>query len=141
MLQHRPSTFRGLTPIEVLLLLTLVAVLAGIAVPIYEYYAIRQSYAEIVDVSGKFKLGVVECFQSQGLLKVCNGGSNYIPANITQPTGGVAAVTTSAGVITITPVAQNGIMATDTYVLIPTAIGKTLTWTVTGGGVANNLTQ
>jgi hypothetical protein len=45
-------------------------------------------------------------------------------------------------VITVTPVAANGILATDTYILTPTvAANGTVTWASSGGGVTNGYAQ
>ena len=68
----------------------------------------------------------------------CNGGTNGIQPNQTSPIGKIASVVTENGVITITPVAQNGLLTSDTYVMTPAASadGSALTWGISGGGVA-----
>jgi type IV pilus assembly protein PilA len=68
----------------------------------------------------------------------CNAGSNRIPAAITSAVGAVTSLAVANGVITVTPVAANGIVATDTYILTPTIAGNgSVTWASSGGGVTN----
>jgi type IV pilus assembly protein PilA len=131
------SQTAGFTLIELMITVTIVAILAAVALPSYVSYTRRAHFSEVVDATSPYKEGVVECYQNAGSLATCNGGSNKIPANVTSAQGAVQSITVSAGVITVVPVAENGILASDTYILSPTVTNNTLIWTASGGGVSN----
>jgi type IV pilus assembly protein PilA len=128
---------QGFTLIELMITIGIIGILAAIAIPSYTNYTRRASYSEVVQATAAFKLGVTECFQNLGALTSCNAGANHVPAAIAAATGAVASAGVTSGVVTITPVAQNGILATDTYVLTPTATNGVLVWASSGGGVTN----
>jgi prepilin-type N-terminal cleavage/methylation domain-containing protein len=134
-------TAKGFTLIELMITVAIVAILAAIALPTYLSYTRRANFSEIVDATSPYKVGVSECYQKTGSLTGCNGGAYGVPNNITTATGKVASVTASAGVITVVPVAENGLLSSDTYILTPTANGNNITWIASGGGVSNGYAQ
>jgi type IV pilus assembly protein PilA len=113
--------------------------LAAIAIPSYQNYTRRAYYSEVVQATAPYRVAVGECVQDTGSLTACNAGSNNIPAAIAAPVGAVTSLDVAAGVITVVPVEDHGIVAADTYVLTPTVgTGGTVTWVSSGGGVTNN---
>jgi len=131
----------GFTLVELMITVGVVGVLAAVAIPSYQNYTRRAYYGEVVQATARYKVGVTECYQKLNTLVGCNAGSYNIPAAIASTTGPVASITVANGVITATPTAQNGIAVTDDYVLTPTVVDKVLTWTTSGGGVANGYAQ
>lgn len=128
---------QGFTLLELMITVAIVGILAAVAIPSYVNYTRRAYFAEVIQDTAPYKIGVAECYQNQGALTNCNAGSNNIPAAVTVATGNLATLSTTAGVITATPVAAHGILATDTYVLTPTVTNNIITWAVTGGCVAD----
>lgn len=136
-MKHIWLKVKGFTLLELMITVAIVAILAAIAIPSYLNYTRRAYFSEIVLATSPYKVGVSECYHEQGVLAGCSGGAKHVPADITTATGAVASVTTVDGVITVTPVAAHGIVATDTYVLTPTVVNGNLVWTASGGGVTN----
>jgi len=128
---------RGFTLIELMITIGIIGILAAIAIPSYQNYTRRAYYSEVVLAASPTKLGVTECYQTLGTLTGCSSGSNNVPAAIAAATGAVATLSATNGVITTVPVAQNGILATDTYILTPSVVNNTLVWVSSGGGVTN----
>ena len=123
-------------------MITIVGILAAIAVPQYTFYTQKAKFTEVITATTPFKMGVEVCVASQGLalgaaIVNCSNGLNGVPNQVTLTAAGsvVASISASdAGIITAMGTASVGSYS---YILIPVIGTETgsalLTWDDSSG--------
>ena len=133
--------YAGFTLIELMIVVAIIGILAAIAIPAYQNYVKRAAYAEVITGMAPFKLGVTECFQTNGALATCNTGTDAVPAAFSSASGPLATVTVTAGVIEATTNAYKGITTADGCTLTPSIVASTLRWSYGGNCVTNGFVK
>jgi len=129
------SSNSGFTLIELMIVIAIIGILAGIAIPQYANYSKRAKFSEIVVHTADRKSAVNLCAQETNFLTNCSGdnaATSYpgIPDDITTGLGKyIASITTEDGVITAV---ANAALDNVTYILQPIKTPSSVTWTIDG---------
>lgn len=107
--------FKGFSLIELMIVITIIGILAAIAIPSYQTYTKRARFSEVILVSDTFKIAVATAIQEGIPTTELMNGKHGIPNKI-NPTKNLASIEVNNGVIKAT---GTELVNHATYILTP----------------------
>ena len=130
---------KGLTLLELMIVIAIIGILAAIAIPGYQNYSNRAKFAELIQGTAPFKLAVTTCMHEHDNLTACGTpGQNGIPDNLkaeNQSKGYVASIEVGKNAQILATSQRIRVNKVDHFTYILTAIYQTngqLRWDVSG---------
>ena len=141
--QMRAGKQSGFTLIELMIVVTIIGVLASIAVPVYRDYTIRTRVGETASIFSPIKAEISLHWSENGVLPANLAAMERVAQGVGSFQGEyVSTLTVTTGVTTITlktnsslgPTPANGGASTGTIIFTPTIVtgGSTIRWGVSG---------
>ncbi|MES2998953.1 MAG: prepilin-type N-terminal cleavage/methylation domain-containing protein [Pseudomonadota bacterium] len=73
---------KGLTLLELMIVIAIIGILAAIAIPSYQNYSNRAKFSEVIQATAPFKLAVMTCIHEHDSVTACgDAGQNGLPNN------------------------------------------------------------
>jgi prepilin-type N-terminal cleavage/methylation domain-containing protein len=123
---HSLRQVSGFSLIELMIVISIISILAAIAIPTYQNYTKRARFVEVIGAAGIYKTAISLALQQGLALSELANGVHGIPME-PKASKNLASVKVENGVV----IAQGGEIVDDaTYILTPSADGSR--WTVSG---------
>ncbi|MGO1061982.1 pilin [Acinetobacter lwoffii] len=119
-----------------MIVVAIIGILAAVAIPSYQNYIKKAAYSEIPLAMSSIRTAIDTCYGIEKDLAVCDTEADIgetLPTGLTGKALASIAITPSTAVVTATPNAYKGILATETCILTPTPDGADrLIWEYSG---------
>lgn len=124
-----------------MIVIAIIGILAAIAIPSYQNYIKKAAYSEIPLAMSSIRTAVDTCYGIEKDLAECDTAADIgetLPTGLTDKALHEITIADGTAVITATPNAYKGILASETCVLTPTADGADrLIWEYSGDCLTN----
>jgi type IV pilus assembly protein PilA len=123
----------GFSLIELMIVVSIVGILAMIAIPSYHHYTQRARFAEVIVATEPYKIAIAVALQTGTAITDLSLGTHDIPT-APKSTKNLASIQIENGIITAT---ASDLADKATYLLKPNSDGSI--WTVSGSCLKNGL--
>lgn len=127
------SKANGFSLFELMIVVTIVSILATIAIPSYQHYTQRARFAEVISITQIYKVAVALAIQQGVPLSELGNGKHGIPES-PKNIKNIKSILVENGIITATSTQMTN---EATYLLKPNNEGNT--WTVSGSCLKQGL--